>query len=225
MQSLIEKIDFRIKGDLFLKDPNSSVLGQNILKGSIELIYSIGLESFNFKKLAENIDSTEASIYRYFENKHKLLLFLISLYWSWIEYNLVFSIVNLNDNKEKLEKALELLCNPLSKVENDKFDFYKLNSIIISESAKSFLTKDVDKEDRNGYYYGFEGIVNRLSDIIANFNSSYKYPKALSSTIIESIILQKFFFEHLPSISDIENEGNPIEFIKDLAITRLEHDK
>jgi len=225
MQNLLNKIDFKINSNLFLKDPNSSLLGQNIIKGSIDLIYSKGIEGFTFRKLAKKINSTEASIYRYFENKHKLLLFLISLYWSWVEYNLVFSIVNLSDDEKKFVKALELLCNPMDSFQNDKLDLDKLNSIIISESAKSFLTKEVDKEERNGYYYGFEGIVNRLSDIISNFNRNYKYPKALSSTIIESIILQKFFYEHLPTISDIKDDGNPLDFIKDLAISRLKNDK
>ena len=55
---------------LYLKDPQESDLGRRIIKHSILLLEELGFEQFNFKKLAEAMGSTEASIYRYFENKH-----------------------------------------------------------------------------------------------------------------------------------------------------------
>ena len=54
----------------------------------------IGFESFTFKKLAAKIESTEASVYRYFENKHKLLIYLVSWYWNWVEYRLDMEITH-----------------------------------------------------------------------------------------------------------------------------------
>ncbi|MEM8909339.1 MAG: TetR family transcriptional regulator, partial [Bacteroidota bacterium] len=57
---------------LYLRDPQETALGQKIIKHSILLIDEIGFEAFNFKKLAQQMDSTEASVYRYFENKHHL---------------------------------------------------------------------------------------------------------------------------------------------------------
>ena len=58
---------------LYQRDPQETVLGQKIIKHSIVLIDEIGFEAFNFKKLASCMKSTEASVYRYFENKHCLL--------------------------------------------------------------------------------------------------------------------------------------------------------
>ena len=58
---------------LYVKEPQDSELGRKIIKHSILLIDKLGFESFTFKKLANEIQSTEASIYRYFENKHLLL--------------------------------------------------------------------------------------------------------------------------------------------------------
>ena len=57
----------------------------------------IGFENFTFKKLGEQIGSNESSIYRYFESKHKLMLYLSSWYWAWIEYRLVFATNNINN--------------------------------------------------------------------------------------------------------------------------------
>ena len=93
---------FTINEKLFLKDPESSDLGRKILKHSILMIDEIGFDAFTFKKLGECIGSNESSIYRYFENKHKLLLYLSSWYWSWVEYRMLFAIQNINDFKEKL---------------------------------------------------------------------------------------------------------------------------
>ncbi len=63
-------VSISLNPGLYIKDPQHSDLGKRIIKHSILLIDKIGFEQFNFKKLAEEMKSTEASIYRYFENKH-----------------------------------------------------------------------------------------------------------------------------------------------------------
>ena len=79
-------IQIKIDEKVFSKDPLSSELGKNIIFHSIGLIDELGFEAFTFKKLAEKIQCTEASIYRYFENKHKLLTYHLTWYWLWLEY-------------------------------------------------------------------------------------------------------------------------------------------
>ena len=71
------KIHIDVDEGLYLKDPNSSDLGMKIIRDSIEMIDAIGFEGFTFKKLAAKIGATEPSVYRYFESKHKLLLYLL----------------------------------------------------------------------------------------------------------------------------------------------------
>ena len=71
MDKLLSNFTIRVPETIYLKDPESSELGQKIIKNSIELIDDIGFEAFTFKKLAESIGTTEAGVYRYFENKHK----------------------------------------------------------------------------------------------------------------------------------------------------------
>ena len=89
MKKLVNQLHFVIPPVIYLKNPLETALGRKIIKHSIELMQDQGLDGFTFKKLANQIGSNESSIYRYFENKHKLLLYLISYYWRWIEYNLV----------------------------------------------------------------------------------------------------------------------------------------
>ena len=86
MDILLQSVKLEIDEKLYVKDPESSDLGKKIVEQSILLIDEIGFESFTFKKLGVRIHSNESSIYRYFENKHKLLLYLASWYWGWVEY-------------------------------------------------------------------------------------------------------------------------------------------
>ncbi len=71
-------IQFKLNEKLFLRDPQQTKLGRKLIQQSIILIDELGFERYTFKKLAERIQSTEASVYRYFENKHKLMLYLFS---------------------------------------------------------------------------------------------------------------------------------------------------
>ena len=74
-------IQIEVNPNLYSKNPDSTELGRKIISKGIELIHEIGFEAFNFKKLGAVISSPESSIYRYFENKHALLVYLTSWYW------------------------------------------------------------------------------------------------------------------------------------------------
>jgi len=100
---------FTINPGLYSKNPNSSELGRKIVSASIELIDELGFEAFTFKKLGQQIGSNESSIYRYFDSKHMLLLYLICWYWSWVEYKLAFAVSNVDSPKVKLEEAIKIL--------------------------------------------------------------------------------------------------------------------
>ena len=54
---------------LYNKDPQSSTLGQNLLKESAKILAEEGFDTFTLKKLAQNLQTTESSVYRYFDNK------------------------------------------------------------------------------------------------------------------------------------------------------------
>ncbi|MFT5678923.1 MAG: AcrR family transcriptional regulator, partial [Patiriisocius sp.] len=88
------KINITIDPALYTRNPENTELGKKIVSESIKMINELGFEAFTFKKLGVEIGSNESSIYRYFESKHVLLVYLISWYWLWIEYKLVFATNN-----------------------------------------------------------------------------------------------------------------------------------
>ena len=198
------KIHIDIDERLFLKDPNSSELGIKIIKHSIEMIDKMGFEAFTFKKLAQKIGSTEPSVYRYFESKHKLLLYLLAWYWSWMDYKIMLATNNIESAEERLLMAIKLLSQPIEKDPNfEHFDETALYRIVVAESSKVYLIKEVDKVNKEGLFISYKRLCNRVSSIVTEINPGYRYPNSLISTVIESSHDQKFFAEHLPSLTDI----------------------
>ena len=219
MEQLLSSLSIRVNDTIYTKNPDTSDLGRKIIAGSIDLIHAHGLEGFTFSKLGKHIGSTEASIYRYFENKHKLLLYLVSWYWRWLEYRLVFAISNIDSAEKRLLRAVQVLTEPTGPGAGHRYvDLEKLGEIVISESSKVYLTKLVDEENRYGAFAGYKELVARVSDIITEIDPEFKYPHMLVTTIIEGAHHQRFFQAHLPRLTDVvEGEDAICAFYQDLT--------
>jgi AcrR family transcriptional regulator len=217
MEQLLSNIKIQVNEKLFVKDPETSALGKKIIEESIVLIDNIGFDDFTFKKLGEKLGSNESSIYRYFENKHKLLVYLSSWYWSWMEYRLVFATSNYADPLAKLKKAISIVTE---KVEDDQKTLHInesiLNKIIIAEFTKTFHTKEVEQENKEGFYYIYIRVINRLTAIITEVNPDYLYPKSLASSIVEGAMHQHFLKDHMQSITNCNETTSPADFYFDL---------
>lgn len=213
MQDLLANIKIQVNPKTYVKDPETSDLGKKIIQNSILLIDEIGFEEFTFKKLGEKIGSNESSIYRYFENKHKLLVYLSSWYWAWIEYRLVFSTNNINDKFEKLKKAILIVTESIeddSKTEH--INEAVLNKIIIEEFTKTFHSKQVDEENKEGFFLIYKQVNYRIEKMILDINPDYPFAKSLVSSIIEGSLHQHFLKNHLKTITNCNENVNPSEF-------------
>lgn len=204
-------IQVEISSVLYSKNPDSSDLGRRIVSQSIVMINELGIEGFTFKKLSKEINSTESSIYRYFDSKHTLLLYLISWYWTWIEYRLVFATSNVASASERLARSIEILTQPVT-IDNSisYVNEVLLSEIIFSESTKVYQTKSVDEENKRGSFKAYKRVVKRVSELVLELKPQFPYPHMLISTIIEGAHHQKFFSEHLPALTDLDNEKNSI---------------
>lgn len=217
MDSVLKNVNFSINDKLFVKDPETSVLGRKIIENSILLIDEIGFDSFTFKKLGEKIKSNESSIYRYFENKHKLLLYLSTWYWSWVEYRLVFATQNRNNALDKLISAIKIITEKIEDDETTKhINESILNKIIIAEFTKTFLTKEVDQENKEGFFIVYKRIINRIIEMIEEVNPNYAFSKSLASSIVEGTLHQYYLKEHFKSITNLSEEDCLSEFYTDL---------
>jgi len=198
------QIQIKISERLYLKDPQSTELGQKIVSASIDIIDELGFENYNFKKLSEVIHSTEASVYRYFENKHKLFLYLFCWYWNWLSYRLTFETYKVECPRDRLLIAIDIFCHtspPIFRLPDKNLE--ALHRIVISESPKAYLTKEVDSDNRAGAFLSYKRFCRQIADIVREINPQYLYPTSLISTAVESAHNQKYFSEHLPSLTEV----------------------
>ncbi|MBA3898786.1 MAG: TetR/AcrR family transcriptional regulator [Bacteroidetes bacterium] len=218
------KITISIDEKVFIKDPNSSEVGRKIIQYSILHIEEIGFESFTFKKLADKIGASEPTIYRYFENKHKLLLYLLSWYWNWMEYKLMIATTNVSSPDERLRISLKLLSEPIEKDPNfEHVDEAALYKIVISESSKVYLNKEVDKVNKEGLFLSYKRLCHGVAKIITEINPNYRFPRALVSTVVESSHDQRFFAEHLPALTEIKMEklNSTSDFLSEMVFNTI----
>lgn len=211
METIPRNIHLIINEKLFVKDPESTNLGKNILEHSILLMDEIGFEAFTFKKLGERISSNESSVYRYFENKHKLLLYLSSWYWSWVEYRMIFAVNNIDDPIDRLHRAIRVVTAEV--VDDDRTIYINesvLNRIIIAEFNKTFLTKEVDDENREGFFRVYKNVISRLAQLIVDVNPDYMYVKSLASSIVEGALHQHYLKAHFKNITDFSEEDKDV---------------
>jgi len=149
-------------------------------------------------------------------------VYLTSWYWSWIEYQLVFETHNISDATEKLKRAIEIVSRTIKEDSNySHINEIILNRIIINENSKSFLTKEVDNENKEGYFFAYKRIVYRLRDMISLANPKYKFTSSLASTIIEGSLHQHFLKDHFQSITDCRDNITPTDFYIHLVINAL----
>ncbi|MBE0392806.1 TetR/AcrR family transcriptional regulator [Flavobacterium sp. PL002] len=224
MKDLIANIKIQVNEKIYVKDPETSALGKKIIQESILLIDAIGFDHFTFKKLGEKIGSNESSIYRYFENKHKLMLYLSSWYWSWMEYKLFFATNNIENTFEKLKKAITIVTE---KIEDDAATEHInqsiLNKIIITEFTKTLQTKEVDEENKQGYFLIYKRVINRIVALINEVNPDYPFAKSMASNIIEGALHQHFLKDHLKTITNCNEETSPTDFYINLITIVLKN--
>jgi len=222
MNSVLSNIKIQVNENIFVKDPETSILGKKIIQESILLMHEIGFENFTFKKLGERIGSNESSIYRYFESKHKLLVYLSSWYWGWIEYRFVFETNNIENPLEKLKKGITIVTE---KIEDDSTTKHIneaiLNSIIITEFTKTIYNKEIEEENKQGYFLIYKRVITRLEEMILNFNPKYQFAKSLASSIVQGALHQHFLKEHLQSITNCDENNSPTDFYFNLVESTL----
>lgn len=212
---------------LALRDPESSVLGRKIVREGILLMSQLGYEQFTFKKLAETVDSTEASIYRYFENKHRLLLYFLTWYWNYVEYQAVVSLQNLDNPEVKIKKIIEILTADLPDwADSSGINKSALQEIVIAESSKAYLTKDVDAINREQLFKPYKDLCQHIGNIFKTYQPSYPYPRSLASTVVEMAQFQPYFMEHLPALTDFggKRDGAKVAaFLENLVFATLKN--
>ncbi len=208
-------IKITLNKGLYQRDPQETPLGQRIIRDSILLIDKVGFEAFNFKKLAIQMESTEASVYRYFENKHMLLLYLVAWYWEWVGYLIDINTMNVEDPKRRLKIIIETLV--YASKENPSIEYVNesiLHRIIIAEGTKAYHTKSVDKENTEGLFLNYKELSGKVASVISELNPDFPYPHALASSLFEMANNHIYFAQHLPRLTDVKVDDDNFDEVE-----------
>ncbi len=209
--------DISIPKGLSLRDPLQSKLGRSIITHSIILMDEIGFEGLTFKKLASRMGSNETSLYRYFENKHVLLLYLVVWYWNWVSYLIDYNTRNITDPDRKLDIIIDNFVDATK--ENPSVDFVNekiLHRVIIAESSKSYHTKNIDDENKQGFYLSYKALIQKVADVILEINADFPYPHSFASNLFEMANNEIYFAEHLPRLTDIKVKAEDYREVNEL---------
>ncbi len=220
------QLQIQMNEKLFLRDPSSSELGKRIVQQGAILIEKVGLEEFTFKKLAAELNTNESSIYRYFENKHRLLLYLVGWYWRWQEYLIVVHTANLPKATSKIDTVLSIL---LHRIEGELMggpavEKRILQSLVTKENSKSYLTSHVTEDNQQLFFKPYKDLCARIAQIFLEYNPAFQYSRSLASTVLEMVHHQHFFMHHLPSLTDfgqLKDDQEILSFLKHMVYGTL----
>jgi AcrR family transcriptional regulator len=202
-------VQLEINPSIYVKDPQKTDLGKKIIGQSVVLIDEIGLEKFTFKKLAQRLNSAETSIYRYFENKHNLFVYLLNWYWEWTMVRINLNLLNVEDPIKKLKVAIGIIVDTANR--NTAIDFIDedlLHKIVVREGTNAYHHRSVDEDNEDGFFLAYKRLCNAIAEIITEIQPSFPYPRALSSTLIETANNNLYFARHLPRLTDIKADGS-----------------
>lgn len=197
-------VRFKMNEKLYVRNPEDSEVGRGIVRKGLVMINKLGFEEFTFKKLAQELKTSEATVYRYFENKHRLLVYLITWYWSYLEYRVMFSVNNIVDPEVKLKTIIQLLTVEPEKKNNDSvlISEWQAYELVKWEASKTYLTHHVTRDNKNRLFKPYKDLARRIASVIKECHPRYAYANSLASTLLEMAHAQKFFMENLPALSD-----------------------
>ncbi len=211
--------ELSINEKLFLQNPQRTDLGRKILKNGVLLLDEVGFERFNFKKLANRINSAEASIYRYFENKHYLLVYLLNWYWEWMKLSIDLKTINIREPREKLALAIRCVVHTARRDARVKFiDEEVLHRIVVREGTKAYHKKEVDEQNKDGFFISYKTLCEQLAAILLEIRPDFPYPRALASNLLEMANNHIYFAGHLPRLTEIDGSKDILQQTEDLLL-------
>ncbi|MGE0568274.1 MAG: TetR/AcrR family transcriptional regulator [Bacteroidia bacterium] len=218
-------ISHDINSNLFVKNPSDTELGRKIVGKGLQLVHKLGIENFNFKKLAENINTTEASVYRYFKDKHQFVLYLNAWYWRYILFLVEFELKSEQKPIDKLNTVLSILYNKQKfKFKSEILDILLLRELMLSESVRLIYTQNIESINKQNLLSDQIKYLEIVKDIIKNINPKIKFPLAIATTMVESIQIQHHLISHGLPLTDIpSNESKYISnYLESFFIHNIE---
>ena len=126
-------------------------------------------------------------------------------YWNWVSYLIDYNSKNITDPNLKLDLIIDNFVDATK--ENPSIEFINekiLHRVMISESSKSYHTKNIDEENKQGFYLSYKALIQKVADVILEIDPKFPYPHSFASNLFEMANNEIFFAEHLPRLTDVK---------------------
>lgn len=203
-----------------LRDTGSA-MGGRILAEGLALLNEIGLEAFTFRKLAEHIGCTEATVYHYFANKQRLLQYYFQMYWLWLATHCRQEGRALKDPLERLHGDIRALCGlwPAEALAG-RFDPSDLRELVINEGSKSFMHKNVDSDNKLKLFKPYKDLCAHIATELKACAPRMRSPRSFATTLVEMAHSLEFAMHHLPALTELSGNKERrklAEFLIDMS--------
>ena len=213
------RLSIAVNPNTYLRNPEDTELGRKIIKHGVELLSETGYQCFNFKHLAKYMESTEASVYRYFENKYMLLVYLTSWYWEYLDLQIMLNTRNIDDPHKKLRLMVKTIVSGVdSDFQNEYFDIKKLHKIVVEQSPRVIHSKKVEACEKAGMFSNFKTLNNNIAEIILECDNDFKYPSALATNILKLSMDHKYYSEYICSLTEISNCSESLNQLEEMIL-------
>jgi AcrR family transcriptional regulator len=169
-----------------------------------------GFDAFTLKRLAHNLQTTESSVYRYFDNKHRLLVYHIKSYWEWLNEQVNIQCYNNKlHGRKALETTFEIMCFPqANNWPREGVSYDCMHKILTHQSVKAYFSSYVDLENKDGAHQALKALVHIMSGWLREEVPDFEFPKSLINTLLTSVMMQPFYAEHLPSLTELPSPNS-----------------
>ena len=96
----------------------------------------------------------------------------------------------------------------------------------MTEFEKTYLTKQVDTDNREGLFFPYKAVCKKIASIIMEINPKYPFPHSLVSTALLALTHQLYYAQHLPSLSELkydeeQNAEKLYEFLEGFLLNTI----
>jgi hypothetical protein len=125
--------------------------------------------------------------------------------------------MNVEDPKQKIKIVIKTIVDtirmatPVAYIDRDA-----LHQLVIFEGTKAYHVKEVDEENKQGFFHTLKMLNSKISGIILELNPAFPYPKAAASDLLEMANNHSYYAEHLPTLTDIKIEKENTEELEQM---------
>jgi hypothetical protein len=119
------------------------------------------------------------------------------------------AIQNIEDAEERLRRAIKAVVSASRRnLSVEYVDEDILHRIVVVEGTKAYHSKDVDAQNKEGFFIAYKALSAKLAELILAVNPAFSYPKALATNMLEMAGNHIYFAEHLPRLTDVKSGPN-----------------